>query len=315
MHVREACLWCGVGSTFLIRRVAIPSPPPSLPAQQPSFDFVVQHQVRQVDDTAEWRNGILSHDAVIQRMIMQGKTVNPLLQAPFVHKGLFRIDWLHVADQGLGADWLGCFIKYVADQDLGANKQERYQHVFDDIDQWYKENEVEDRLDGLVPTLVESSKKTGYKLRCSAATARALIPWTYTCAMQLLDPSDDVEATLQSAAWHIKQAYEALSNECKEPHLQMKYHGQQFAIQWVALHDCLNEDNHHYFRIKPKLHLWLHLCEEGSTPRRTWTYRDEDFGGTISHVARRRGGFLNAKATSEQVQMHFKTHTPAVRIV
>ena len=43
--------------------------------------------------------------------------------------------------------------------------------------------------------------------------------------------------------------------------------------------------------LKPKLHLFQELCENAQTnPSLSWTYSDEDFGGTLSALATRRWG-------------------------
>ena len=50
------------------------------------------------------------------------------------------------------------------------------------------------------------------------------------------------------------------------------------------------------------MHIWQHLCEESrDSPARFWVYRDEDFGGTLSHIATRRGGANTAHAISSMV--------------
>ena len=64
------------------------------------------------------------------------------------------------------------------------------------------------------------------------------------------------------------------------------------------------------WRCKPKLHIWLHLCEESlDSPALHWVYRDEDFGGTLAHIATRRGGANSPTAVSHMVlQMFYAKH-------
>ena len=85
-------------------------------------------------------------------------------------------------------------------------------------------------------------------------------------------------------------------------------------MQYVALHDHCNAADSASWRIKPKLHLFLHITSDSSIPRLTWTYRDEDFGGSVARMARRRGNLLNCKSTSESVLTRFKLANPCVRI-
>eukprot|EP00971_Amphidinium_carterae_P019335 380672-Amphidinium_carterae.1 len=58
--------------------------------------------------------------------------------------------------------------------------------------------------------------------------------------------------------------------------------------------------------ITPKLHLLMEIGMEGSSPSLAWTYREEDFGGFLAGVARRRGGRESALATSRTTLQAFK---------
>ena len=62
---------------------------------------------------------------------------------------------------------------------------------------------------------------------------------------------------------------------------------------WVLLenHDPGN------FRVKPKMHLLLHLmsstCCTLGPPASLWNYSEEDWGGKMARIAKRRGGADN----------------------
>ena len=54
------------------------------------------------------------------------------------------------------------------------------------------------------------------------------------------------------------------------------------------------------------LHLFQELAEmDGCQPALSWTYRDEDFGGTVAGLGRRRGGPRTIAATGSQVLQRF----------
>ena len=61
------------------------------------------------------------------------------------------------------------------------------------------------------------------------------------------------------------------------------------------------------FRIKPKMHMWQELCEMhiGTRPSLYWTYRDEDFGGTLARMSRRRGGRSSLRSVGNSVLDRF----------
>ena len=233
--------------------------------------------------------------------------MNPLLQAPWVKTSIFRRDWLHASDQGVGADFLGNLFQHMHHKYPGANKKARYAALFQDIRQFYENEEVQDRLDCLLPTFVE--KDRGYKLRCSAAQCRALVPFGARLANELCDLSDPVEQAIYYAAFHLNEVYKTLSSECQEPHRKKREHGIKFALQYVALRDHVNPGNPLAWRIKPKLHLFLHICAEDDLPAKIRCYRDEDFGGSAARAARRRGGMRSVAAMSSSTLDKFKMHT------
>ena len=68
------------------------------------------------------------------------------------------------------------------------------------------------------------------------------------------------------------------------------------------------------WKLKPKIHMWLELCAERSRPSQFWCYRDEDYGGTVAALARRRGGKNSAQAMSETVLDLFAIKQPMVRL-
>ena len=134
-------------------------------------------------------------------------------------------------------------------------------------------------------------------------------------AQEMLDDRIPVENVIKTAAYHIHMAYSGLSSQTLNANEVLNEHGLKFALMYVALHDHYNVQNDKTWRVKPKLHLFLHLTREGSIPARVWTYRDEDFGGSVAKSARRRGGLLNGKATSHSVLWCFTSQCPAIRVL
>ena len=78
---------------------------------------------------------------------------------------------------------------------------------------------------------------------------------------------------------------------------------------------ALEAANKKLWRVKPKMHLFQELCEmQSSSPADSWTYRDEDFGGTLAKVSRRRGGLNSPLGTARSVLQRFaaKHAVPAI---
>ena len=245
--------------------------------------------MREASSTAGWRSAPLSHGDVIARLMARGHQLNPLLEAPWVNTRIFRRDWLHCSDQGVAADFLGNLFQHMQWKYPQATKKGRYAAIFQGMQQFYADGHVEDRLDCLLETFVEQS--TGYKLRCSAAQCRALVPFGYMLANELCDLSDPVEEAIYWAAFHLNEVYKTLSSDCEEAHRKKSEHGPKFALNYVALHDHLNPWDTLAWRIKPKMHLFLHICADDDLPSYVWCCRDEDFGGSAAQRGRRMGWF------------------------
>ena len=270
------------------------------------------HEVRQAHSTANWRTSPLSHGEVIARLLARGYELNPLLEAPWVKTRIFRRDWLHCTDQGVGADFLGNLFQYMQWKYAQATKKARYAELFQDIRQFYEDEQVQDRLDCLLPTHVEHDD--GYKLKCSAARCRALVPFGLRLATELCALSDPVEQAIYFAAFHLNEVYKTLSKDCEDPFSRKREHGPKFALNYVALHDHLNPWNTLAWRIKPKMHLFLHICADDDLPSYVWCYRDEDFGGSAAQRGRRRGGLRSVQAMSSSTLDKFKVHTRWISI-
>ena len=100
---------------------------------------------------------------------------------------------------------------------------------------------------------------------------------------------DPVEQAIYFAAFHLNEVYKTLSSECQEPHRKKREHGIKFALQYIALHDHLKPDDPMAWKIKPKMHLFLHLCADDDLPSYVWCYRDEDFGGSAAQKREKEG--------------------------
>ena len=72
----------------------------------------------------------------------------------------------------------------------------------------------------------------------------------------------------------------------------------------AGLEEVAEEPN---WRLKPKAHLMQEMCEMSQVnPTKHWTYRDEDFGGTMAAMARVRGGRGSAKVAGQNVLLKFQ---------
>ena len=71
--------------------------------------------------------------------------------------------------------------------------------------------------------------------------------------------------------------------------MELAHAGKQFLLLYVSLSE--SDESKVFWRFKPKHHLFQELTEyDNCNPSQNWTYRDEDFGGTVAAISRRRGG-------------------------
>ena len=235
---------------------------------------------------APWREHRLSHWEFIGRLASRGLEASPLFGCPGLRTSCFKPDWLHVCDLGIAADFLGNFLLLVSAKFEGAGHKSRVAAMWLHIRAWYVEHQVENRLDSLDPAMSQSGPRKPPKLRAKAAQARWLVPYAPFAAAELLGDSD-VEITAKAMAVELAACYSLLSPENFE-HSKLAEHCRRYCALAVAMEGAHNGI---LWRCKPKLHLFQELCEyHVDCPSLFWTYRDEDYGGSVAQLARRRGG-------------------------
>lgn len=261
--------------------------------------------IRDTGLDAQWRKPEerLTHWALAQRIVQSGQSLSPLFSSPCFRSSCFMLDWLHCADQGIAADFLGQLFWLLLHKLPGHNREEQCSNLFLKIAEYYKNSAVESMYDGLTVLMIRKNGTTPPKLRGKAAEVRGLVPFGHQAAQELLSDLDLVEATVKQCAAHLLACYNCLSAASFQPDL-LADHSRRLCLLWVALEAATPDDNT-IWRVKPKLHLFQELCESGSRPSTCWTYRDEDFGGSLARLSRRRGGNNSPCSTAESVLYRF----------
>ena len=270
-------------------------------------------EVDDVGSNASWRTRPKTHFQLIADIISRGRSVSPLLAVPWVHSSIFRVDWLHCADLGVSADYLGNLFWSVLPKLPGRSRKEQVSVLWIEVQHFYTTYKVCDKLQHtLVETMIRKDQSSPPKLRGKAAEIRALVPFGVQLAEKYLSDANEVEAAAKAGIRHLHQCYQALSSDSAFGADVLQSQAIAFAWQYTALskfHDGV------LWRLKPKLHLFLELAAEHGRPALCWTYRDEDFGGSVSQAARRRGGPLTPKSFSANVLDRFRIKQPMPRIV
>ncbi len=261
--------------------------------------------IRDCSSDAPWRTQRLSHWQFLARSLARGVQPSPLMSAPCIRTSCYKIDWLHCADQGVGADFLGNMFSLLLSKMPGATVKQRCASLFKEILAYYRDHPaVDSRLDSLTLGMIRRPKKAP-KLNCKGAEARHLIPFAKLAAHRLLSDAVPVERTAKQCADHLAACYEALGSGCLFQADILSENCRRFCLLYVALEALVNRDK--LWSVKPKLHMFQELCEmsQGARPALTWTYRDEDFGVSLARLAKRRGGTLSATSGARTVVHKF----------
>ena len=260
--------------------------------------------VRDCSSTATWRSTRLTTWHLLKRMEQDGHEVSPIFSIPGVRLRVFKIDWLHTVDLGVACDLLGNLFWLLLPKMPARNRREQVSQLFLEIQTCYKVNRSEARLDNLTELMIRKAPASSPKLRAKAAEARALVPIAKQLAFKYLSGEDRVEQAAMECTAHLAACYDCLSDRPQERDEALKHHSRKFCMLYVALETLLGDDG--LWRVKPKFHLFQELVEMSpGCPSATWTYRDEDFGGSLALMARSRGGANNASRTPNMIITKF----------
>ena len=86
---------------------------------------------------------------------------------------------------------------------------------------------------------------------------------------------------------NLKLCYSLLDNWFDGAGVFMAEHGRKFFLGYCELSKMalVHEAGPVHWRIYPKFHLWLHLCESGVNPKLLWNYMDESEIGRCAELA------------------------------
>ena len=183
--------------------------------------------------------------------------MSPLFAVPWVTSSIFRVDWLHCADLGVAADYLGNLFWSVLPKLPGRSRKERVSALWGEVQGFYKTYNVCDKLSNLVETMIRKDQSSPPKLRGKAAEVRALVPFGEQLADKYLSGANEVKAAAKAGIRHLHQCYQSLSSDSAFGADVLQSEAIAFAWQYTALskfHDGV------LWRLKPKLHLFFGTC-------------------------------------------------------
>ena len=251
---------------------------------------------------AAWRGTLLTHWDMMVRWLDNGLVPCPVWSCPGLRTTCCQVDWLHSCDLGVAADFLGNLFHYLVSKKIaGRNVKIRTLKLWDLMQQYYAREKPDSRLDNLSPTMIKQDKKSP-KLRGRAGEVRNLVPFGLEMAQRFLSPVLETERAMLEAAGELAAAYKQLSHVSYN-HNALARSARRFCLLATALEAA--SDDARLWKCKPKMHMWLHLCEAAGNPANQWLYRDEDSGGAFARWAHRRGGRNTALSTSTSLLSRF----------
>ena len=172
---------------------------------------------------------------------------------------------------------------------------------------------MQDRFQNLTQTMIQKKSTKPPKLRAKAAEARALVPFGVYAAEKWLNDGQPVNAAITLAAQSLRNCYDNLNPEVFHPETLRKeckcFCLQYFALEHFHAGSC-------FWRVKPKFHLFQELCEMSrNCPSASWTYRDEDFGGTGALYVQRRGGPVEPHSSAQSLLDRFAIQHSSVELL
>ena len=236
--------------------------------------------LRDVGHDAPWRVNRRSHWYLLAHVTRGGNGISPILGAPWLRSSCFRIDWLHRSDQRAAPDFMdGVFFHVIKGTCVpGTNRRERCSGPWERIQGFYRQRRVTDRTSNLTVTI---SRRMALPSPNFAARLRSA---EHSCHFWWSWRDDLLGEAVTVAARSLLDCHVALSSDSVFAKDVLRGSSVKFAQQLVVLESV----DPGCWGPKQNLHLWLELGRAGTKTLERRAHA----------LARRRGGHLNATATS-----------------
>ena len=266
------------------------------------------------DLAAPWRQPEmrLDHQGLMQKLLDRGRGMSPIWQYPFFKQVCVKLDWLHLADQGVtatfGASLLCLIVGPPGLSDFGSTIEARRLTLWNLLLDFYKKERMQsDKLKSLPFTRFRHKPPV---LKAQAATVRKMVPW-FVQLLKYLDPGNDEHRKVMIGMLALNECYKCLSRTSSHSPDYLKEQASVFGIQAASLH-AQDPDK---YALHPKMHLFQELCSQHIRPSHFWLYREEDFGGSLAEMAHRDGGLDSALSSSRTCLMRFCISAPPPTLV
>ena len=247
---------------------------------------------------AGWRKTKWEHESYLAYLRLAGLMVPSLLAlAVGFRLECIMVDVLHTVDQGVASHIIAnvLWVFAVARRVWGGDNQDAaVKKLYANMQQWYKNQKMRTKLQGKL-TVERLRTKGGWpKLKAKAAATRHLAAYALHVAQQFGAASSDAEGRkIICLCQLLCRFYELLDSESQflgqAAKLELPTLGNRLVGLYSSLAIAAVRSGAKLWKLQPKLHMCLHLCEwqaiTHGNPRYYWCYADEDLAGTMADIA------------------------------
>ena len=241
-------------------------------------------------DDAAWRATRRTHESYVAELQAAGKPL-PVLFVEVIGLRLesVMIDVLHTCDQGVASHIIGNIFEECLAQGVfcAGGRAANLEALNKELLGWYTRCKITSRVKGKL-TQERIKTSAGWpKLKAKAAGTRHAMPFALELAQQHLDRRRVVLCQLFCEFYGLLDSQGMFLDSGAKQRLPIL--GKQICGLYAQLAQLSFQDGKKGWKVTPKVHLMLHLCEwqapSVGNPRFFWVYSDEDFVGSMIEVA------------------------------
>ena len=201
---------------------------------------------------------------------------------------IVEVDWMHAADLRVTLYTLGNIVWEMI-VELGGSYTSptaALGKILTMIALIAKDLEVEPPLFDLTIGMVTAGASEAPKLKVKAGEARHLVPIVKDIVLKFFDTTSAHGRMRMDCVNALHLCYQEVNDWADESSTTLGRFGRQFCLMYSQLHLEAVRANPWSFkwRLYPKFHLFIHICEAGYNPRETWNYWDESTIGDCAKV-------------------------------
>ena len=246
-------------------------------------------------DTAGWRPTVRTHESYVAELLASGRTLPTLFRIITLRIEGIMIDVLHCVDQGVAMHLIAnVFIEVMALGHWGPTQQLRAAGLDKDMREWQKAHGERSSVHGEITFSRIRTTNDWPKLKCKASATRHLIDYTVHLSQTHMRGGEHAlhDQRRLAVCQLLQRFYRIIADGgrflCDDAKLELPILVKSFMGLYGHLpREALNA-NVRAWKMVPKFHMFVHLCEIQSfhmNPRFYWVYMDEDMQKQIKAIA------------------------------